>query len=909
MFSQLSQFVNCEENDDLNYDSLLSNFIQFNLNYNSSTYSQQQNVDNILNTCQNLCKSLKLNKNFQEFLKKFNTFAQNLDRYEEFSFLKEQNESNLVENVECLFKFYNCSTCIINHLICSHENLIATCLHHVISFVLNLLSTIKTIYSFINNYTKKQNLSASSTQSITISTQYTLTQIVRDSFNNNSTLQSSVKLQNELIVELCKLIDLISPQINNSSEAKSLKNEIIKLSDYLIAIIKSIKNDAKLTIALWKCLYTFLKKNRKTLDSSINLNDCLSALNDEISVSLNYLKTNNTESSDIASLGKIIKICILLLKLFKSILEAYALNASNVNDNLINLVKNLIIDLTYTSHAGLVLKEIQQELMCEVKPIINFLTQFLYSNYQLDFTNCIIKCDKNDRIVIFLLNFLHSTHLKDLSIITKLFEMLNYSSIDIYLPNVYLFSDENAQYEVEFSLYVQICLSSHVKHTVNSNDINLILNLVNFFLYNHLYGTHTQAQYSNDCLIYLNKIVGNDFKSNLNTYYLNIYENTQNLMLKHLIISNIQHSPHIYEYVIKRPSMINCQSLLFSNLVNTPQLRQAHQAYLTKYILNTQNQFIDCLNKILNEQSSFSTEVINKFLVTIKYTQVILEFCPQFMQNEQKFKEIYFKLIKLLKVFNIQKLKQSFSLIIKFVSEIIFLLKLYNLNFKQLNQILDNKIILFKLNFMQQLSVLIETTSSISLNNCGSYLKILKFYSIDYIQSLAKISSFDNFEKNSISSECLDDNDQKQVDNEGRLVSSEKMIVNKLVTFFCYLLNDSNCLIIQLTLECLDDFRKHSKYFDCLLPEIIRSNKLKMQELIGNYLRKIPKKCSSNDYEILSSRLNNNENENLGDEDENIELVSKFEQDAVQIAELYAKLNKPIWFRSKIESIIKILNE
>jgi hypothetical protein len=888
--------------DDLDYDSLLLNFIQFNI----SNQQQPQNLDLILNTCQNLCKSLNLNKNFGEFLKKFNILTQNLD---EFSCLNKQHKNTLLENVECLFKLYNCSILIINHLNIATNDVILNYLQNIILFLINILNLIQKIYLLINNQQQQKNQTLSSTQC----TQNSLTQIVRDSFNNNSTLQNTVKLQHELINESCKLIDLISNQANNNF---NFKNDIIKLSDCLILIIKSIKSDTKLTISLWKCFYTFIKKNRKCFEQTINLNECLGALNDEINISLNYLKTNNTmDNNDISSLNKIIKISILLLKLFKSIIEIFAVNASNVNEKLVDLLVNLIVDLTNISHAtSLVLKDVRNDILCEFKPVINFLRDFLFTNYQLDFINSIIRFNRND--AIFLLNYLSSTHFKDLSIITKLFKTLNNtSSVDIYLPNYYFYDD----YEIEFSLYLQICLSSHVKQTVKTKEMSLIMNLINFFLYNQLHGTLIQSQFSMDCLIYLSKLVGVDFRINLIKYYFNIYEQTQNLFIKCLITNNLQQhtsvNSQIYDFVIKKqPSMQYSQSLLFSLLAHSPpQIRQTHQTYLTKYILNIQTQLIDHINQIFNERQVVNSILIKKIILNIKHTQIILEFCPQSMQNEQKFKEIYVNLIKLLKSFNINKLKVTFSLIIKFLCEIIYLLKLFNSHFKQLNQILNNKLILFILNFMQQLNISIETTSSMQLSaNNGNYLKILKFYSIDYIQSLAKISSFDSLENNNIASNyCLIDDDEQQYDDNGQIISNEKMIINKLVTFFCYLLNDSNQIINELALECIDDYRKNSKYFDYLLPEIIRSNKLKMQELVGNYMRKIPKKCNSNETEILNNRLTT-----IGDSDvdedvlfENIEIVNKFENDASKMIELFLKLNKPLWFKNKIENIVKILNE
>jgi hypothetical protein len=52
----------------------------------------------------------------------------------------------------------------------------------------------------------------------------------------------------------------------------------------------------------------------------------------------------------------------------------------------------------------------------------------------------------------------------------------------------------------------------------------------------------------------------------------------------------------------------------------------------------------------------------------------------------------------------------------------------------------------------------------------------------------------------------------------------------------------------------------------------------------------------------------------IGDVDEdflfeNIEIVNKFENDASKIIELFLKLNKPLWFKNKIENIVKILIE
>ena len=516
--------------------------------------------------------------------------------------------------------------------------------------------------------------------------------------------------------------------------------------------------------------------------------------------------------------------------------------------------------------------------------------------------------------MLFLSNLVQNNYFDDFSIITKLFQVLNYCAIDVYLPNYYLCINENdltIESKIEFSIYLQLCLCDHVKHCVNTKNADVILNMVNFFIYYHLYGTNTQAQFANESLIYLNKLIGTDFSTTLNKYYLNIYENTTNLLIKQLLIKNFQSSNQIFtqtfDFMIKNNNMYpNSKSLLFNfMLLNlTQQQRQQYQSHISKHILSIQNQFLDCLNLFFNEQQAINTKLIQRFLLCMKHFEALFVFesCPQSMH---KFTEIYVKLIKLLKLFNINKFKSTFSLMAKFLCKIIHLLKLYNLNNRHLSQVLNNKLILFQLNFMQQLNIFIETTTSISTTkqNGYLYLKTVKFYSIDYIQSLSKFSSFETF-----NSEL---NDDDFIDSNEQIVSNEKQIIDKLVTYFCYLLNDSNCFIVQLTLECLNEFCEQSKYFDFILAEIIRSNKLRMQDLVGNYLRKIPKKCLLNDNEILSARLNKLiENNNITDDDENVEInVDQFENDANIMIKLYLNLNKPVWFKNKLENVIKILNQ
>ncbi len=80
------------------------------------------------------------------------------------------------------------------------------------------------------------------------------------------------------------------------------------------------------------------------------------------------------DSNDISSLNKKIKISNLLLKLFKSIIEIFAVNASNVNEKLIDLLVNFIVDLTnILKSTGQVLKDVYNDMVCEFKPVINFL--------------------------------------------------------------------------------------------------------------------------------------------------------------------------------------------------------------------------------------------------------------------------------------------------------------------------------------------------------------------------------------------------------------------------------------------------------------------------------------------------------------------------------------------------------
>jgi hypothetical protein len=219
----MSQLFNDDNNDenDLNYEFLLSNFILFNLNQQQSTSTTQQNLDNILNTCHNLCKSLKLNNKFFEFLKKFNNFTQNLEKFRQFSALKSNNThpDNLLDNIGYLYKLYNCYDLIISHLL-NHQNLIVNNFNHVILFINILLGLIKTVYLLINNYPQQQqqqqlsqSIYESTQQQQSQQSQQTLTQIVRNSFNNNTTLLNLIKLQVDLIQKLCKLIELILKSI------------------------------------------------------------------------------------------------------------------------------------------------------------------------------------------------------------------------------------------------------------------------------------------------------------------------------------------------------------------------------------------------------------------------------------------------------------------------------------------------------------------------------------------------------------------------------------------------------------------------------------------------------------------------------------------------------------------------
>ena len=909
----MSQLFNDDNNDenDLNYELLLTNFIQFNLNQ-QQTSTTQQNLDNLLNTCHNICKSLKLNKKFLEFLKKFNNFTQNLEKFRQFSALKSNNtqSENLLDNAEYLYKLYNCYDLIISHLL-NHQNLIVNNFNHVILFINILLDLIKTVYLLINNY-PQQHLSQSineSTQQQSQQSQQTLTQIVRNSFNNNTTLLNLIKLQVDLIQKLCKLIEII---LNLSIEDETSKKELINLSNNLIGVIKSIKNDAKLMIILWKLLSRYLIKNQNVLEGSISLNEYLNVLNDELNLNLNYLKaksdsTNAINEVVVQNLTKIIKICGLLLKLFKSILVAYA---QNVNESMLTLLTNLIVDLNFIIHCDVILKQIKNDFINEFRPIIKFLIQFILTNFKLDFLNHVKKLN-GEKIVLFLLSLLNSTSMDDLSLLTKVFQTLDYCVVDIYLPNNYLYINENddtIESQVEFPLYLILCISSHIKHVLSKNNGTFVLNLVNFFLYYHLHGTQTQAQYSNECLLFLNKLLTHDLAQQLHKYYLTIYENTKNLYIKLLLIKTIQQTTsqtlsQLFDY-INRKNLLNCQSLFYNIISTSPQLRQTYQNHIIKHVTNTQNQFIDCINQFFNEQQVIKIKIIRQFLINIKFIQSVIEFIPQLgnisIQIEQKFKDIYIKLIKLLKLFNINKLTTKFSFIIQFLCEIINILKLYNLNFKQF---FNQKLILFQLNFMQQLNIYIETTTTTTMVK-NQQSKLFKFYSIDYINSLAKLSSFENINNNNEISliELNDDNNEDTND--------EKLIIDKLVTYFCYLLNDQNCLIINLTLECLNDFFKQSKYFDFILAEIIRSNKLRMQDLIGNYLRKMPKKCLLlNDYEILSQRLKKFvEDRNIIDVDCE-ELINKFENDSDNMIKLYLGLNKPVWFRNKIESIIASLNQ
>ena len=370
-----------EDNEnEFNYELLLSKLLQINLN---QTATQLQNLDNILNTFHNLCKAIKLNKNFVEFLKKFNSFTQNLEKFRQFSCLKQtQHNENLVENVEHLLKLYNCYNFLIIYLN-SNQNLVSSSINHVIIFVRILFDLIKIVLTYLNTHSQQHPVTSSqvSTQQAT----QTVTQIVRSSFNNNSTLLNLIKIQNDLINESCKLIEIIiNKQLTNDEICN--KSDVVSLSDSLIGVIKTIKNDAKLMIILWKILSKYLIKNQKLLESSVNLYDYLAVLNDEINLNLTYLKAKNNTDNEIANqnLAKIIKICALFFKLYKSILVAYA---SNINENVLSLLNSIIMESNFIAQSDLYLKQLKFEFLCEFKPIIKHLIQFLLTNFRLDFMN------------------------------------------------------------------------------------------------------------------------------------------------------------------------------------------------------------------------------------------------------------------------------------------------------------------------------------------------------------------------------------------------------------------------------------------------------------------------------------------------------------------------------------------
>lgn len=68
----------------------------------------------------------------------------------------------------------------------------------------------------------------------------------------------------------------------------------------------------------------------------------------------------------------------------------------------------------------------------------------------------------------------------------------------------------------------------------------------------------------------------------------------------------------------------------------------------------------------------------------------------------------------------------------------------------------------------------------------------------------------------------------------------------KIVETFCTLLNDSNLIVLNFTLESLNEFLQSSQTNNKILSEIVRSSGIgqKTKEQIGNYLSQIPFDCN-----------------------------------------------------------------
>ena len=74
----------------------------------------------------------------------------------------------------------------------------------------------------------------------------------------------------------------------------------------------------------------------------------------------------------------------------------------------------------------------------------------------------------------------------------------------------------------------------------------------------------------------------------------------------------------------------------------------------------------------------------------------------------------------------------------------------------------------------------------------------------------------------------------------------QAMFCKKIVETFCTLLNDSNLMVLNFTLESLNEFLQSSQTNNKILSEIVRSSGVgqSVKEHIGNYLSQIAFDCS-----------------------------------------------------------------
>jgi hypothetical protein len=301
-----------------------------------------------------------------------------------------------------------------------------------------------------------------------------------------------------------------------------------------------------------------------------------------------------------------------------------------------------------------------------------------------------------------------------------------------------------------------------------------------------------------------------------------------------------------------------------------------HLEFLIKSMISAKqsSSIVEDLNRFLNGNYK-DTNSLRDLVKKLKDFSKFNTRCPPHRQMKG---EILTRLVKVLKTFiinrylKVDKIEQK-GLICEFIGLI----------YRQLSWIIDDndnadlQSILFLINFIQQFMI-IEPSVNLKYT-AGMFLRRIQ------------ISTFATMDDNSETLENLNQN---------------------LATLFTYLLNSNDSLLVNFTLECLNEFLNlNFMYSDVLCNEIMRSNK-RLNDSVGDYLRKQPiVSCTKNDFQILNERLLSRVNAEAEESDAGGcgLFATDLEFNLNGLLDFYVANQKPLDVKNKLLDIVKLINE